>query len=150
MQSQLYTGSMRARDLALSAAVAGMAFALVTLCGYMGLLSAHSAETGTTRGALLGAVVAAAILSVHGVRILFARTPEARGPQFNRNSVEQHRFREAAAQAFADLLIVLAVLVVATFSLLSELEAFGFASLVFLIAVGDFGVRSLSLKHRGV
>lgn len=124
---------------------------VVAACGAMGLLTdPEPGWSGAASGAVTGALTALAVLLVHGVRMVFSRTPEATGPTHHPESVERHRLREAASAAFADTLIVLGLAMLGSFSFLDGIDMRVILVALFLTALGDCGIRLLALRRKGL
>lgn len=123
---------------------------VTSVCGALGLITNQEPGwPGATAGAITGALTALAVILVHGIRLAFSRTPEATAPTHHPESLEWHRLREAASAAFADILIVLALVTVGSFSVLRTIDMRIILVALLLTAIGDCAIRLLALRRKG-
>lgn len=141
---------MRTISVALTSGFLLLIVAVMSVCGAVGFLAEpETGWIGAREGAVIGLGAALAVLIVHGVRIAFSRTPEAKGPGHHPASLERFRLKEAASSAFADILIVLGLVTIGSFSLLSQLDMRIVLSALFLLALGDLVIRLVVLRRQG-
>lgn len=141
---------MRSRNVVLTAGFLALIVAVTAVCGALGLLTnPGQGWSGAAEGALVGIGAALAVLVVHGVRVIFSRTPEATGPAHHPESVERHYLKEAASGAFADTLVLLGLATLGSFSILQGVDMRVVLVALFLTAAGDCAIRFSMLKKRG-